>query len=202
MHRPPPDHRAIYDRNADLLAARRRTSVMEEGWIARFAEMIAPGGHVLDLGCGSGRPMAAGMMARGLRVTGLDFSDALLRIARAEFPQARWVHGDMRDLTMADAFDGILGWHSFFHLTGADQRALLPRLAAHLRPGGALMLTVGHISGEAWGRVGEDEVFHASLEEDEYRAILKDHGVEVVDFVRQDPTCGLATVLLGQRAEG
>ena len=135
MRRAPPDHQAIYNRNAGYFADRRRGSVMERGWISRFAEALPPGGEVLDLGCGCGLPNAAALLDRGLRVTGLDFSDRLLAIAEQELPQGRWLQGDMRRLNLGQSFDGILGWHSFFHLTEAEQRALLPRIAAHLKPG-------------------------------------------------------------------
>ena len=49
-------------------------------------------GHepVLDLGCGAGEPIARWFMSEGFSVTGVDFSAAMLGIARARWPQGTW----------------------------------------------------------------------------------------------------------------
>ena len=36
------------------------------------------------------------------------------------------------DLVAGEQIDGIIGWHSFFHLTRAEQRSTLPRLDLRL----------------------------------------------------------------------
>jgi 2-polyprenyl-3-methyl-5-hydroxy-6-metoxy-1,4-benzoquinol methylase len=135
MSADPAGVRAVYDRNAVAFDARRRGSRMETGWISRFAGLLPDGAEVLDLGCGSGEPVARLLLDAGFRVTGADFSRAMLGIARQTFPCAEWIEADMRDLALGRTFDGIVAWHSIFHLTVEEQRAALPRIAAHLRPG-------------------------------------------------------------------
>jgi hypothetical protein len=107
--------------------------------------------------------------------------------------------GDMRNLDLGEVFGAIIGWDSFFHLTQAEQTALIPRLAAHLAPGGALLLTVGPKAGERIGQVGEEPVYHASLAPQTYAALFAAAGIEVVDFVAEDRDCGGRAVLLGRR---
>ena len=189
----------IYHRNAARFDRERHKIFIERDWVARFTAQIPPGGPILDLGCGAGEPIAQALIAQGFAVTGLDIAPAMLVIARQRFPAALWIEGDMRSLSLDRRFDGIVGWDSFFHLTGDEQRACLPRLARHLTPGGMLMLTVGPEAGEVTGQVGDDPVFHASLAEDEYRSILAAQGVEVTDFVREDPDCDFHTVLLARK---
>ena len=43
-------------------------------WASDLCERLAPGSAVLDLGCGSGVPVAAALVAAGHAVTGLDLS--------------------------------------------------------------------------------------------------------------------------------
>ena len=189
----------IYERNALRFDAERHKVLIERGWIDRFLSHLPDRGRVLDLGCGAAEPIAAYVISRGFRLTGVDASMEMLRLARIRFPQGDWRLADMRDLELPQAFDGIVGWDSFFHLTPAEQRQVLPVLAAHLRPNGALMLTVGPQEGEVVGRVGDDRVYHASLSPAEYRAILSGLDIEIVDFVPEDPDCGFHSILLARR---
>ncbi|WP_375174926.1 class I SAM-dependent DNA methyltransferase [Pseudooceanicola sp.] len=198
----PEDVRPLYDRNAAEFHRARVGSEMEAGWVARFADALAPGAEVLDLGCGSGEPVARLLLDHGLRVTGADFSAAMLQIAARHLPGADWIRADIRTLDLDRGFDGIIAWHSFFHLTVAAQREALPRVLAHLRSGGVLVMTLGVEEGEISGHVEGEEVYHASLSEAEYRQILADAGVEVVQFLHDDWSCGGANVLFARRGMG
>lgn len=194
--------RDIYERNAERFDAERAKVLFERKWLERFAALMPEGGRVLDVGCGSGEPIARYFIERGLDLTGVDAAAAMLAIARARYPDARWVHADMRALDLGEAFDGVIGWHSFFHLTPDEQPPVLARFAAHLKPGGALMLTVGPEAGEVTGTVGDDTVYHASLSPQEYARILGSLGIDVVAFVPADPECDGATILLARKRPG
>ena len=191
---------AVYRRNARAWDEERSRSLTEKAWLDRLLDPVPAGGSVLDLGCGAGDPVGGVILARGLRLTGLDGAPEMLAIARARFPQARWIVGDMRHLDLGERFDAIVGWDSFFHLRPDDQRSLLPRLAAHLVPGGGLMLTVGPAAGEPIGSVAGEPVYHASLSPEEYAARLSDCGLSLVAFVPEDASCAGRSVLLARRA--
>lgn len=189
----------VYERNAARFDADRLKTLFERGWLDRFLDLLPAGGRVLDAGCGTGEPIAVYMAGRGFRVTGIDAARAMLAIARARVPGGDWRLADMRGLDLGETFDGVIGWDSFFHLRPDEQRAVLPRLARHLNPGGALMLTVGPAAGEVAGHVGDDAIYHSSLAPDEYDSILAGLGLAVVRFTKEDPDCGGRTVLLARK---
>lgn len=191
--------RDIYERNAARFDAERVKVLIERKWLDRFCARLPAGGSVLDVGCGTGDPIARYFIERGYRVTGVDFSEAMLAIARACYPDARWLCADMRRLALDDTFDGLVGWHSFFHLTPEEQASTLTKLAAHLAPGGALMLTVGPEAGEVTGHVGNDVVYHASLSRQDYERALAALGLRIVAFAVPDDDCGGAIVLLARK---
>ena len=157
---------------------------------------------MLDLGSGAGEPIAAWLRAAGFRVTGLDLSDAMLSLARARHPEGDWRRGDMRALDLPDRFDGIVAWDSFFHLTPSEQPEALARMAAHLAPGGALLVTVGPRAGEAMGTVGGAAVYHGSLSPAGYAAALEAAGLRLTRFVAEDPEADRHSVLMAVRDEG
>ncbi|ETX26636.1 class I SAM-dependent DNA methyltransferase [Roseivivax isoporae] len=191
--------RDTYDRQAGVFDAQRSQALVEAGWLARFADALPGSGRVLDLGCGTGRPIAGWLTRQGFRVTGIDIAPAMIEIARRHCPEGDWRIADMRRLDLPERFDGLVGWDSFFHLSPDAQRAVLPRLAGHLRPGGALMLTVGPRAGEVRGRVGDAPVYHASLSPAEYATALEATGMRLAGFHAEDPDCGGRSVLLARK---
>ena len=80
----------------------RAAAAYEESFATATRPFIAPlldaagagsGMDVLDLCCGPGF-VGAEALARGARVSGLDFSTAMLAEARARFPAIAFSHGD------------------------------------------------------------------------------------------------------------
>jgi trans-aconitate methyltransferase len=177
----------------------RGGNLFEKPWLDRFTALVAPRGDILDLGCGAGEPIAASLIRGGFRVTGVDSSETLIGLCRQRFPDRSWFVADMRQFSLPAKYDGILAWHSFFHLNQNDQRAMFPRFAALAASGAALMFTAGHFDGVAIGEFAGEPLYHASLSSDEYTALLAENGFAVVAQVSQDPQCGGATVWLAKR---
>ena len=186
------DHAAAWDRQ-------RGRDLHEKPWLDRFAAILPPSGTILDLGCGMGEPVARYLIERGFAVTGLDSSVSLIALCRGRFPEREWIVGDMRRLALGRRFDGIIAWHSLFHLTPEDQRAMFPRFADHTARGGALMFTSGTSHGESIGEWQSEPLYHGSLDSSEYRTLLAANGFVILDHVIRDPQCGESTVWLARQ---
>ena len=95
---------------------------------------------VLDLGCGTGSH-ALILAERGYRVTGIDASTGMLRVARAKARGRRnpaFVCADMRGFDLGRTFDAIVCMDgAYTHLlTERDLLAHLRAVRRHLSPGG------------------------------------------------------------------
>lgn len=189
----------LYDDNsAEWDRLRGPGSMFEKPWIDRFTSLLGPGATILDLGCGSGRPLATYLIGNGYRVTGVDSSPALVGLCRSRFPHNEWMAADMRTLDLGRRFDGVLVWDSFFHLKHDDQRAMFGVFARHVQPRGALMFTSGPKHGEVLSEFAGEPLYHASLDPMEYRKLLHEHGFQVVGHVAEDPACGEHTIWLAR----
>jgi SAM-dependent methyltransferase len=184
----PEDIIATYERVAEGFARSRDRTLYERRWLDR-ALAHSPGRRVLDLGCGTGQPIAAYLQDRRCAVTGVDGAAAMLAIFARNLPRARAVQADMRGLSLGESFDVIVAWNSLFHLAADDQRAMFETFRAHAHPRSVLLFTTGPGPGEAVGRVAGAPVYHASLAPDEYRALLAAQGFEEIAFVPEDPAC-------------
>ncbi|WP_282120211.1 class I SAM-dependent DNA methyltransferase [Ruegeria atlantica] len=199
MSADPNDTQAIYERQATEYDMRRSKALFEARWLARFTASLKPGDHVLDLGCGTGDPIARWFMAEGFDVTGVDFSAAMLNIAKERWPDGDWRKADMRDFELDQQFDGVIAWNSFFHLTADEQKGCITRMARHLHNGGMLMLTVGPRAGEVSGTVGSELVYHASLSPAGYATCLEENGLQLTGFLAEDPETQSHTVLMARK---
>ena len=140
---------------------------------------IAPGGIVLDVGCGPASITASLARATGPSglVLGVDLSEAMLaRAVRAETgPQIGFLHADAQRLPLRDATVDVVVSMAVLQLI-PDPVAALSEMARVLRPGGRLAVlvpTAGRAAG-LWRRLPK---FGANVfGEDEIGDILEEHG--------------------------
>lgn len=190
---------ALYERHAMAFNRDRGNRLVERVWFERFRRVMPAGADVLDLGCGSGEPVARYLIEAGHGVTGVDSAPTLIDLCRARFPEQTWIAGDMRKVSLPRRFGGIVAWNSFFHLTPDDQRAMFAVFRDHAQPGAALMFTSGPAAGEAIGSYQGEALYHASLATAEYEGLLAAHGFATVRHVVEDQTCGGLTVWLARK---
>jgi SAM-dependent methyltransferase len=192
---------AHYERHAHAFDAARRLAFVERPWIDRFMITLPKGGRVLDLGCGGGEPVARHLVDAGFAVTGVDSAPTLIALARTRFPRHRWLLADMRTLIPDEApYGGILAWDSLFHLDHDEQAALIGRMAAWLKPRGRLLFNTGPEHGTAIGEQFGEDLYHASLAPEEYRALFAEHGLIEAAFRPDDPNAGGRSVWLAEKA--
>lgn len=188
----------LYHRYADDWDKERGRSLLEKEWLDRFLALLPPKPSILDIGCGSGEPIARYLIEKGCEVTGVDSSPTLIAMCKDRFPDQEWIVTDMRSLSLDRFLDGILAWDSFFHLCPDDQRKMFPIFRRHAGTKAALTFTSGPSYGEAIGTYKGEPLYHGSLDGAEYRSLLDQNGFDVVSHVVEDSTCGHQTVWLAQ----
>lgn len=115
--------------------------------VAALAALTPPGGHVLELGVGTGRlaiPLAIALDARAATVTGIDSSGPMLERLAANDAGAlvRMVRGDMVDALPHEPIDvALLAYNTLFNLlSAARQEACLAAIAGRLSPSGIVVI--------------------------------------------------------------
>lgn len=121
----------VYDKIANWFAENRPTELIEKAYLDEVIEHIPADGQVLDLGCGTGKPILEYLISKNFNVTGLDASKEILAIAKKNFPETKFLLQDMRHFHLNKRFDAIIAWHSFFHLPIKDQPAMFKLFEKH-----------------------------------------------------------------------
>jgi predicted TPR repeat methyltransferase len=95
--------------------------------------------EILDLGCGTGLPTARQLDAAGCKVTGIDISTVMLDAARANVPNARFLHQDIVDLDPEQSrYDAVVAFFSLLNLPKARIAEALGLVHRSLASGGWL----------------------------------------------------------------
>lgn len=187
----------IYEENAFFWKNERlRSSFSERKIMEWILDQLSAGNELLDLGCGSGYPIGEYFLKSDIKVTGIDLAPSMIEIAKTDYPNGQWTVDDMRSLNLKKRFNAIICWDSFFHLRIDEQIQMFPLFKNHLNPNGILVFTSGPERGEAIGDMNGNALFHASLDEAEYRALLKENSFEVERYLKEDKDYGGHTIWL------
>jgi len=143
--------RAYWTARADVFDASPGHRIRSEPEFSAYESLIrrhAPGlvgGEVLDAASGTGEVTRL-LRRLGCRVTGMDLSDRMVKIARAkhgEDPGVKFIEGDAERLTLPDeTFDGVICRNLVWTLTDPD--AAFREWFRVLKPGGTLVAFEGN----------------------------------------------------------
>lgn len=170
-----------YDNIAEGFAGIRTEFATEKDYIDSFVSYLKPGAHILDMGCGTGTPIARYLLSVGFQVTGVDGSEELLKIAQAENTGMDTVLCDARKYEPKNRFDGIIEWWCLFHMPVDDQLAMIEKFYNWLKPGGILQFTSGEkaFEGTDSGMLDQPLDFF-SADKAEYMKVIESHHFELL----------------------
>jgi ubiquinone/menaquinone biosynthesis C-methylase UbiE len=150
----------------------------EAEWLANELPANA---RVLDVGCGTGRPVTEVLAAAGHRVTGYDVSPTMIGIARTQIPGATFDVADLRILDQpASSWDAVVVCYSLLQLTRAEIDAALAKFADWLAPSGIFLMVTLPVDVEGFDFVFMGKpVTVSSYSAEGYRERLTRLGLEV-----------------------
>lgn len=142
----------------------------------------APVRKVMDLGCGAG-PLTKALAEVGFEVTGVDTSAALLELARANAPTAKFLNASIYQAEIRD-YDAVVavGEPLTYHPEEADAdslvRTFFQRVADGLPPGGLLIFDViglgePSLTGRTWSSGDDWAVLVETTEDQTARTLVR-----------------------------
>jgi ubiquinone/menaquinone biosynthesis C-methylase UbiE len=163
--------------------AKRNHSNMADNLVVLGHELIqhiGQNGHILEVGCGTGRDMSWFETQRSI-ITGIDLSMGMLMYARKEV-RGSLVSMNMRHLGFCTGyFDGAWCCASLLHLPKTEAVYTLQEIRRVLKPDGMLVLSIQKGAGEGWedSYVPDVKRFFARYQPDEMRSILSNNGFSI-----------------------
>ena len=100
---------------------------------------LKPRSQVLDVGCGTGKPVASHLAHAGHKVHGIDISQKMLEIARKQV-SGQFEKADMLTFEPKAKFSAIFAIFSLFQLSHLETCSMMFKFSDWLKKGGLLIL--------------------------------------------------------------
>lgn len=133
----------------------------------------------LDVGCGSSDRFISILERRGFLLTGIDVSEKMIKLAKANHPSLRFLHKDIGAWQPDNEYDYIYAWDSLFHLPLSMQKPVLTKLCNCLKEGGVLLYTFGGEEGEQTGTMQGNTFYYSSIGTNKNIQLLIENGLHI-----------------------
>ena len=111
--------------------------------IQRFLSLLPSDTTVLDVGCGTGKPVSFMIAESGRRPYGIDLSPVMVELSKKQVPQGTFQNCDMLRFTSSPAsFGGATAVLSLFGLSRGEITQMAQRFFQWIQPGGFLLIGV------------------------------------------------------------
>ena len=168
--------RQLYQEWAATYDDRSNPLVEAEGKVLAGIIGDVAGKKILDLGCGTGRH-AILLAKAGAKVTGVDFSDEMLAVARSNSTglEITFLNAELGALPLEDPFDLVLCSLVLSHVP--DLNPVMKEMARLTRPGGRIIIT--DLRTDNWLRKTKKIRKFGSYVTDGFKHTLSDYGAAV-----------------------
>jgi SAM-dependent methyltransferase len=177
--------RDTYDVHAEAWMTAHDTPGFWRDEMERFHRLL-PAGDLLEIGCGAGRD-AKELLRLGYGYTGIDFSAAMIALARARIPGADFRQQSVYDLNIPGrTFDGFWAAMSLLHTPKARMSEALTKIGATLRNEAAGFIALKQGTGEGLRESDTPRMtrFFAWWQKAEFAAVLATTGYQITDYWR------------------
>lgn len=153
-----------------------------ERYAKKLLEQLQPSPSILELGCGCGVPILQLLLKQGAHVVANDISTKQIEMAKARFPDAELIAGDMTALAFEpESFHGAISFYTLFHLPRSKLKDMLTKIHSWLKPNGIFIFNLAtvdeeEIHGEFFGY----GMFWSSFDTDGSQALLKEVGFDLL----------------------
>lgn len=171
-----------YNTIANRYLAERTRDSQDVRLLDELMERLPGNAKVLDAGCGAGIPISQ-ILSERFQVTGVDFSEAQVELAKKNVPTAEFLCEDMTKMDFPDeTFNGITSYYAIIHIPREEHQALLANFHRMLKPGGLALLCLGaeHLIDDIDENYLGTRMYWSHYDADTYLNMLRDCGFEIL----------------------
>ena len=159
-----------------------------------FCNKLTKNASVLDFGCGPGLPITKELVKRGFKVTAIDISDTMIKVAEKNVPEAKYFRVSMTDINFENEFDGIFSGYTMLCLDPNNFEIAAKKAVKSLKRGGFFFLALneppseGHDDAENYTEIMGQKMYSRPYTENEIRAVFSKLNMKILKVERETVT--------------
>ena len=147
----------------------------------RFASLLSPASHILDLGCGPGRDIRI-FSEGGHKPVGIELNPVFIEMARR---LGDVVKGDIRNISAIftpSSFDGVWAQASLVHLEKLEIALVLRDIQDLLKQNGLLYACVPATGETGWQDESDGRRWYTTWPDDSFEQAVRTAGFQIDDI--------------------
>jgi ubiquinone/menaquinone biosynthesis C-methylase UbiE len=181
-----------YNAIADRYLAERTRDSEDVRLLNDLIERLPTDAKVLDAGCGAGIPISQ-ILSERFQLTGVDFSEAQIELAKKNVPNGTFLCEDMTKLDFPEnTFDGISSYYAIIHIPREEHQGLLANFHRMLKQAGFALLCLGaeHLIDDVDENYLGTRMYWSHYDTATYLKLLRECGFSIIWSKRvEDGTC-------------
>ena len=150
-------------------------------YVEKLDSLLKPDSLILDLGCGSGKPIDKFFVYRGHQVIGIDIAKKQIKLARKNVPRARYLVKDISDLRKEEfSVDAVVSFYTIIHVPRETHQELFQKINSFLPAGGLVLVTMGSSERQGTGDFYGVDMYWSQYGPDKNREIIQKAGFEII----------------------
>ncbi len=183
-----------YADNRDLFRSQK--------YLEDLSKELTVGANILDIGCGSGVPIDKFLLEKGYKVTGIDISEEMIKLAEINLPKGEYFVKDMAEIDFpSGSFDAVVSFYAIFHIPREEHLRLLKRLHRLLKINGYLLITMGSSKWEGSEDFHGTKMFWSHYGREKNVEIVRQAGFKIINEVIDDSGGEKHLVIYAKRSE-
>ncbi|HMM01067.1 MAG TPA: class I SAM-dependent methyltransferase [Bacilli bacterium] len=167
--------------------------------IKDFCKLLPSKASVLDVGCGTGKPIDVYLSDSKFKVVGIDISNKMIDFAKElNLENTIFINTDFLDYKNDDKFDAIIAFDSIWHIDLDDQLSIYKKFASLLVDDGYLLFTHGIRHETILGKMFSHSFSYSALAKDELKKALMDNNFSIISWYEnyEEKTTGTRDLLV------
>jgi SAM-dependent methyltransferase len=112
---------------------------LQTEYVQKLVSRLSPGQSVLDIGCATGVPNGVLLEKAGLKVTGIDSSEKMIKQAKQNVPSGRFILKDAKSFVPSETYDAVVCSLALLSEPSMWVDSLAYRISSWLKPSGLLL---------------------------------------------------------------
>jgi len=123
---------------------KQRNRYASKTLLNRFSKFIPKKSKILDVGSGAGVPVAKFLSEKGYKVTGIDFAEEMVKLAKKNVLEADFIKMDMTKMKFKpNTFDGAVSFYAIIHIPKEKHIKVYQVLHKIIKPEGVILFNTG-----------------------------------------------------------